>query len=143
GGLGGVAARRCRRRLVGRRSGGGVLGGIRGGGRSRRSCSLVCACGFLLRAGRQHQRGNDCAKSKFGFHRSVPRREARVVWKRRRPVGIVPHPVPVSAESKFYRSPGTIGNCRTRALSGRGDIPITRGRKGFETCAQQDSKRPL
>ena len=50
-----------------------------GGRRRRRSGCGLGAGGFLLRAGRQHQRRNECAKSKFGFHRSVPRREARVV----------------------------------------------------------------
>jgi hypothetical protein len=69
---GGIAGRSSRSsRLVGR-----------SGGRRRRSGCGLGAGGFLLRAGRQHQRRNECAKSKFGFHRSVPRREARVVRKR-------------------------------------------------------------
>src|SRR6202012_5618464 len=49
---------------------------------------------------------------KFGVHRSVPQREARVVLKRLRPDKVVPRPVPASAENKFYRSPGKIGNGR-------------------------------
>ena len=58
---------------------GGSRCGFRGG---RRSSCGVGAGGFLLRAGRQHQRRNECAKSEFGVHRSVPQREARVVLKR-------------------------------------------------------------
>src|SRR6185437_5803692 len=69
---GGIASRSSRRS--------GRIGG-RGGGRRRRGGCGLGAGGFLLRAGRQHQRRNECAKSKFGFHRSVPRREARVVRK--------------------------------------------------------------
>jgi hypothetical protein len=80
GGLVGARSRRrsCLAGVTGRSSG------------SRRSCSLISACGFLLRAGRQHQRGNNGAKSKFGVHRSVPRREARVVLVRLRPITVVP-----------------------------------------------------
>jgi hypothetical protein len=60
--------------------------------RRRRIGSLIRACGFLLRAGRQHQRRHYCAKCKFGVHRSVPQREARVVLKRLRPDKVVPTP---------------------------------------------------
>ena len=88
--------RSLRRRVSGRRRGGlvgrtcsrrrGSRAGVAGrSSRSRRSRSLISAGGFLLRAGRQHQRGNNGAKSNFGIHRSVPRREARVVLVRLRP----------------------------------------------------------
>jgi hypothetical protein len=71
-----------------------LLSGVSGrSSRRRRSCSLVRARRFLLRAGREHQRGNDCAKSKFCIHRSVPRREARVVLIGLLPVAVVPHPL--------------------------------------------------
>ena len=87
GALGGLGSIRSRARGLGGRIGSG-LGSIRSSAcglvsrrsRSRRRrCCLFSACGFLLRAGRQHQRGNNSAKSKFGIHRSVPRIEARVV----------------------------------------------------------------
>ena len=60
-------------------SGLGVGGGLVGSWsrRRRRSCR---ACRFLLRAGRQQQRGNNSAKSKFGIHRSVPRMKQELCW---------------------------------------------------------------
>ncbi len=73
-------------------AGGGVAAGFGAGG-------------FLLRAGRQHQRRNECAKSKFSVHRSVPRREARVVRKPDERVFVVPRVPSTGRARKFYRVP--------------------------------------
>ena len=78
-------------RSIGRQAAGAASAGASGGRQPRQPeperpsaaaggvAARLGAGGFLLRAGRQHQRRNECAKSKFGVHRSVPRREARVV----------------------------------------------------------------
>src|SRR6202045_2563000 len=79
----------------------------RGVGGGRRSGSGFGAGGFLLRAGRQHQRRNECAKSKFGVHRSVPRREARGVRKPDERVFFFPRNLVTGRAGKFYRVPMT------------------------------------
>ena len=111
-----IGSRCCRRRSGLRR------------GRSRRSCS-VGAGGFLLRAGRQHQRRNKCAKSKFCFHRSVPRREARVVFEKQTNEFLSFRESFTGRAGKFYRVPAGFETVWQRHVA-----PVRQQAKEVCTC---------
>ncbi len=108
---------RCRGRARVGRSSRSRAGVSRSGGGRRRSGGGLG--GFLLRAGRQHQRRHECAKSKFGFHRSVPRREARVVKIPKNGL-IVPRVPSPDRGAKFYRVPARFETAALQKSCGSG-----------------------